>query len=117
MNYNKLTPAETERLALLAEEAGEIVQTVGKILRHGYSSKNPLNPYHKGNRDDLTREVADILAVISFVTVAGDFDTSVSRGYFEDKVKRLAEGTYTHHQGGTIAAAYTHHQEETIAAA
>ena len=35
-NFNQLTPAETERLAILAEECGEVIQAVGKILRHGY---------------------------------------------------------------------------------
>lgn len=104
-NFNKLTPAETERLALLAEEAGEIVQTVGKILRHGFNEKNPLDPNHKGNRDDLTREVADILAVISFLTLAHDFDTNVSGAYFVDKLERLDNGTYLHHQGETVEAA------------
>lgn len=34
--FNGLSPAEVERLALLAEECGEVIQTVGKILRHGY---------------------------------------------------------------------------------
>lgn len=41
-NFNELTPAETERLAILAEEMGETIQVIGKILRHGYDSRNPL---------------------------------------------------------------------------
>src|SRR5579872_899269 len=37
----RLTPAQIERLALLAEECGEVMQAVSKILRHGYESRNP----------------------------------------------------------------------------
>jgi hypothetical protein len=36
-----MAEAERERLAMLAEEAGEIVQIIGKILRHGYESYHP----------------------------------------------------------------------------
>jgi hypothetical protein len=32
-NFNKLTPAETERLAWLIEECGEVVKAGSKILR------------------------------------------------------------------------------------
>jgi hypothetical protein len=52
-NFNKLTPAETERLAWLIEECGEVVKAGSKILRHGYYSYDPSDPDHKGNRDDL----------------------------------------------------------------
>lgn len=34
-HFNNLTPGEAERLAMLAEECGEVIQAVGKILRHG----------------------------------------------------------------------------------
>jgi len=40
-HFNGLSPAEAERLALLAEECGEVVQAVCKVLRHGYESTNP----------------------------------------------------------------------------
>lgn len=33
-NFNGMTPAETERLAILVEECGEVVQIGMKILRH-----------------------------------------------------------------------------------
>lgn len=38
---NNLTAAEQERLAILAEEMGEALQIIGKIIRHGYESYNP----------------------------------------------------------------------------
>ena len=34
MSFNKLSDAETERLAILAEEMGEAQQAIGKIIRH-----------------------------------------------------------------------------------
>ena len=34
--FNELSPAEVERLAILAEEMGEAIQVIGKVLRHGY---------------------------------------------------------------------------------
>ena len=34
-HFNNLTPGEAERLAILAEECGEVIQIIGKILRHG----------------------------------------------------------------------------------
>ena len=83
-HFNRLTPAEAERLAMLAEEAGEIVQVVGKILRHGYESYHPDNP-HSTNRDLLAKEVTDILAVIELmdqdfnVGSGGDIDTAIRK--------------------------------------
>ena len=53
-HFNKLTPAEAERLAMLAEECGEVVQIVGKILRHGYDSQHP-----DGNTAALDRYLAE----------------------------------------------------------
>ena len=31
--HNNLTPAEEERLALLSEECGEVIQAIGKVLK------------------------------------------------------------------------------------
>jgi len=40
-HFNNLNPAELERLAILAEEAAEVVQIANKIIRHGYASYHP----------------------------------------------------------------------------
>lgn len=61
-HFNKLTPAEAERLAMLAEECGEVIQVIGKILRHGYDSFHPADP-SVTNRDLLGRELTDLLTV------------------------------------------------------
>ena len=49
--FNELTPAEAGAiLRLLAEEMGEALQVVGKILRHGYESYHPSHPEGPSNR-------------------------------------------------------------------
>ena len=62
MNDQNLTPAEAGRLAMLAEECAEVIQIVGKILRHGYDSYHPADP-ETTNRDLLAKELTDIEAV------------------------------------------------------
>lgn len=91
-HFNQLTPAEAERLAMLAEEAGEIVQIVCKILRHGYESYHPENP-GETNRDLLANEVCDLLAVVQMM----DQDFNVGGGRDQDQViaKKLR---FAHHQ-------------------
>lgn len=74
--FNKLTPDEHERLAVLLEELGEATQIVGKILRFGYASVNPLVPRQRqvSNRVRLQRELGDVMCAISLLTDAGDLD-------------------------------------------
>lgn len=59
-HFNQLTPAQAEVLALLAEEAGELIQAIGKILRHGLESTHPANPGGPTNADALVRELGDV---------------------------------------------------------
>ena len=59
-----LTPAELERLAILSEELGEVQQIIGKILRHGYESKNPLEENGKTNREKLEMEIGDVMCIL-----------------------------------------------------
>lgn len=70
MSYNELTPAEIERLAHLAEEAGEIVLAVGKILRHGYYSKHPDGG--PTNKEMLEKEIGDLMGVADLMVTAMD---------------------------------------------
>lgn len=70
--FNKLTNAQAERLAKLAEEAGEVVQAAMKILRHGYESFNPDDLDHRGNRADLETEIGDLHGIVSLMLERGD---------------------------------------------
>ena len=93
-HFNKLTPAEAERLALLAEEAAEVIQVIGKVLRHGYRSVHPNGGPH--NRDLLADEIGDLMAALEMMQDARDL--SVQRIAFArlDKLERCAQ--YMHHQ-------------------
>lgn len=96
-HFNGLTPAEAERLALLAEECGECVQAIGKILRHGYESRHPLDGTHgTTNRESLEREVGDIYTAIWMMFEAKDI-RRLAVAHRED-VKRESVKRYTHHQ-------------------
>jgi hypothetical protein len=92
-HFNKLTPAEAERLAMLAEECAEVIQVIGKILRHGYESYHPANP-RLSNRDLLAKELRDVNAVLQAMVRAELVGYSVQDwiGVWERKLQ------YTHHQ-------------------
>jgi len=62
--------AEREALALLVEELGEAIQVVGKILRHGWDSQNPLT-LGAMNREALAGELGDVLAAITIIAQTG----------------------------------------------
>ena len=62
--------AEKERLFMLAEEAGEVVQMVGKTLRHGYDSTHPSGG--PTNKELLRKEIADFLGVLKMMTSDND---------------------------------------------
>ena len=90
--FNDLTPAEAERLAMLAEEAGEVVQAVGKILRHGYISSHPDGG--PTNYDQLVRELQDVITVAQIMHDAKDI-RPLRRATDDDINRKLR---YTHHQ-------------------
>jgi hypothetical protein len=95
-HFNRLTPAEAERLAMLAEEASEIVQIVGKILRHGYNSRHPQDP-SQTNRRLLDGELRDLIAVHIHMMSAGDLPEVPA-----DAIPPLIERKllWCHHQNG-----------------
>lgn len=80
-HYN-LSNGELERLAILMEEAGEVVKDVGKIMRFGWESKKIPDPErdqpgdsdHFDNRRLLTRELGDIMGIIDLMIQSGDID-------------------------------------------
>jgi len=95
-NKNDLSNSETERLALLAEEMGEVIQIIGKILRHGYESYNPLVDDAPTNRQELEKELGDVELIIYMLAEARDINRNVvdSRRIFKaEAIKR-----WLHHQ-------------------
>ena len=95
-NFNDLTPAQTERLAILAEEMGEAIQVIGKILRHGYESRNPLDKDSVSNRTCLEREMGDVLTALWILEEAMDIDSDEIGSHAV--VKRIKIKRWMHHQ-------------------
>ncbi len=62
-HFNGLHPAEAERLALLIEECGEVVQAASKVLRHGYKSYDPTVRGGPDNQEALAKEIVMFEAV------------------------------------------------------
>lgn len=94
-HFNRLTPAEAERLALLAEECGEVMQAIGKVLRHGFESTHPDGG--PTNREALERECGDVYHAIWRLIGAGDIDGNGMSQRADDKAKSVVR--YLHHQG------------------
>jgi NTP pyrophosphatase (non-canonical NTP hydrolase) len=96
-HFNGLTESEHERLAILAEECGEVIQAIGKIMRHGYES----GASHKDgevNRHALERELADVLWIVGRMERSGDVNPIAIAEMATSKQARAR--LYLHHQGG-----------------
>jgi NTP pyrophosphatase (non-canonical NTP hydrolase) len=101
-HFNGLTPAEAERLSLLAEECAEVIQAVTKIQRHGYESRNPFTA--RSNRDPTNREALEaelghVAHAIERMVEARDLTGVGIRGAQKSKADRI--GQWLHHQSGT----------------
>lgn len=96
--FNGLSPAEHERLAILSEELGEAQQAIGKILRHGYESSNPdVAPKNRvSNRVMLEKELGDVAFAIAFLGEASDVSRAMIWQYADEKRERIKP--YLHHQ-------------------
>ncbi len=94
-HFNKLDPAEHERLSLLLEEMGEAQQIIGKILRHGYDSFHPDCPQIT-NRGLLAKELGHVWLAVHLM----DDNNDVSLHSIKDqmKLKNLQVGQWLHHQ-------------------
>jgi len=86
-----MNPAQIERLAICAEEAGEVIQAVGKCLRHGMDSENPniigggCNHYH------LARELGQLIRIADWLVGHGDiYDEYLKKGY-DEKMRKMRE--------------------------
>jgi NTP pyrophosphatase (non-canonical NTP hydrolase) len=93
-HFNKLTPAEDERLTMLAEECAEVIQAVTKIQRHGYDSHHPDGG--PDNRDNLQRELTDMSGVLCLMIEAKDILPGTYLGTHKAMRRKLR---YAHHQG------------------
>jgi len=95
-HFNQLTPAQAERLAILLEELGEAQQAIGKILRHGYDSVNPLVLGSPTNRKNLEKELGDVQCAIDRLCQARDIRRGAVNTWASKK--QLLATPYLHHQ-------------------
>lgn len=88
-----MTPAEIERLALLAEEMGEALQMIGKTLRHGKESCHPDGG--ESNIENLQKELGDVQFSIQLMQENDDISFATINHYANEKRKRVSQ--YLHH--------------------
>lgn len=94
-NFNQLSEAEAERLALLIEDCAEVQHIACKILRHGYESTDPTKEDSPTNRKLLEKEMADLEWSINFMKRASDV---FALQIIEHRARREFEvGKYLHH--------------------
>lgn len=99
-HFNGLTPAEQERLVMLAEECGEVIQAVTKVLRHGYESCNPFTQGVETNREHLLREIVDVSAMIGMIGMDFPELQKDSTTEFDQLIRKslLKKLEFAHHQ-------------------
>lgn len=93
-HFNKLSPAEAERLAMVAEECAEVIHIISKILRHGYQSHHP-DDATTTNRKLLHLELCDLLSCVDRMATEHDI-VRVEPLDVLNAWKR--KHRYTHHQ-------------------
>lgn len=104
MFSNELGSAEVERLAILSEELGEAQQCIGKILRHGYESYNPIVETGMTNRRELERECGDVFEAILMLCRSGDLNEAGINARQADKRKTMQR--WLHHQPVAVDATH-----------
>ena len=83
-------------MAILAEEMGEAQQIIGKILRHGYESYNPVVDTGLTNRRMLEKELGHVQHAIERMSEARDVNDSGILDY--SGAKRQSIEKWLHHQ-------------------
>jgi NTP pyrophosphatase (non-canonical NTP hydrolase) len=97
MFSNGLIPAESERIAILAEEMGEAIQAISKVLCHGYESYNPVIDTGMTNRRELEKELGHVICIMKMMSEEYS-DVSASGIHLSAKEKREKIKRWLHHQ-------------------
>ena len=74
---------------------GEAIQAIGKVLRHGYDSKNPLIEGSLTNREELEKELGDVEVAIYLLDYHSDIDSGKVDNRILTKCKMI--GKWLHH--------------------
>lgn len=99
--FCNLTPKELELLAIGSEECGEVVQIIGKILRHGLDSHHPDDVNKEHNSIHLIRELSHVVwissKIMSILEKRNNIDsTKMMIDFFFEKENKAKK--YLHHQ-------------------
>ena len=94
--FSGLTEAERERLEMLIEEAGEVIQAATKVLRFGYNNYHPDRP-SVTNKQELASEIKDFEAVAFYMYKTDDIAISAGETLDSRMEKKLR---FTRHQKG-----------------
>lgn len=92
--FNELTPAQAERLDILAEEAAEVICAVSKIKRHGYNSYHPDGG--DSNRVSVATEIGHFLNAMDMLVKSNDIDGKYIESCRAGKAATIAQ--WLHHQ-------------------
>lgn len=99
-HFNGLSPREAELFACLAEECGEVMQRIGKILRHGIR----VNPYKESDAEAgtlntryLEDELADLHTIEGMLGHLGVIDQNRIVSLIFPKLERLRRPDILHH--------------------
>ena len=95
-HFSNLSPEIQERLAILAEECAEVIQVVGKILRHGMYSCSPVNPPQPTNQALLEKELGDLKWILALMIVNDDVSLNEIDVFMQKKQEKAQP--YLHHQ-------------------
>ena len=96
-HFNGLSESEQERLSVIMEEMGEMLQIIGKIQRHGYESYNPFDDSKTTNRELLEKELGDFYQGLDMLERAKDIDFMRVNKHIQVRKKSIKK--YLHHQG------------------
>ncbi len=94
-----LSPGEIERLAILAEECGEVAQAVGKVLRFGWEGQSPYGG--RVNRVAVEREIGNLRAIVNLMLDADDLRLKEVQTW--QRTKRVGLGKWTQYQACSIS--------------
>ena len=98
-HFNGLSPAQAERLDMMAEECAEVIQAIMKIKRHGFESCSPFGANPETNREALLRELVDVCAVMGMLHL--DLPQLEDQAYADPAITKALNKKlgYCHHQG------------------
>lgn len=96
--YNQLTNGQTERLVVLMEECGEVIQAASKVLRHGYENHHP-DFLHSTNKKELAKEINDVRLSVNRLCSFQDLDINYLMALENDKEREKTKTSYMYYDG------------------